>query len=520
MSGELINFRSDSSNAVRQWLLSNMHTPLTNDVRRKPLERDSMDPSTRNEEEKQDAEHNSVISKTEQCIATVCRPRSKQLPTQLETTLEYYKNQPGRIDVNAYPTERRWTANDVPLDTLHMRATHCCSSIKPLPCMQRVNESRRSKSFRYPGETMNYISPTRQHKSENASICATSVHHKIADSTDRLYSADSLPLEDCDKHQWETSQVQKHNFRLSSFLRSTQSGSDNCLQRSARMIKAASDIDLQRGGQKTDIMVRRTRSKEPCTKKRVLAHSLSLNLDKFLAVKRESLSSQTDAQELRMYLNDQTIHRGSHRRRSFLPRMCTYVNSDIEETDHGTECASVSDIVNFSPKVTRVPMFVEGRLMDDFRVTYETDSFQVPSIYGQIKVMFQFFNDSKEFQVTILKGSNIAGRKTGTLGVYTKICLMPGKIQLQVGSDKHNARDPVFYEPFIFRISLDELLEREMRIKLYNKPGIFSFTEPIGECSVPLYPYDLTAVTVIWQNLNRCKGQKVSQITFRYNNQK
>lgn len=170
------------------------------------------------------------------------------------------------------------------------------------------------------------------------------------------------------------------------------------------------------------------------------------------------------------------------------------------------------NILKYSPKLTRAPTLLNGRPVDELSILFQSDIFKIPSLYGRIKVIFQFFNDKNDFMVTVLKSSNIAPLQKGTLGVYAKVCLTPGEIQSKTGKRKHDNRNPLFYETFSFRITLSELLNMQMRIRLYNKPGTFSLSEPIGECSVPLHHYDLTAVSVIWQNLNKCKGQMVSSL--------
>jgi hypothetical protein len=217
-----------------------------------------------------------------------------------------------------------------------------------------------------------------------------------------------------------------------------------------------------------------------------------------------------------MSLNDNELRRiKEDRRRSSILRLLCHEQTDSEKEEKGdtssiSDSASEKDILEYSPKVTRSSKFVHSDPIQDFRSTFESsDSIKEPSIYGQIKIMFQYFNEKNELQLTILKGSNIAPWLTGILGIYTKVCLMPGKLQKKIGDDKHDTNNPVFYEPFTFKISLDELLNQELRIKLYSKPGIFSVSEPIGECRVPLYHYDLTAVTVIWLDLSKCKRQKV-----------
>ncbi|WAR21542.1 hypothetical protein MAR_015516 [Mya arenaria] len=228
-------------------------------------------------------------------------------------------------------------------------------------------------------------------------------------------------------------------------------------------------------------------------------------------------SSQSDRQAThdnynrKMSLNDNELRRVNERRRSSLLRLlCMKEEGAREDSDEynssidtAPQNGSIDEMLDYSPKVTR-----SFTLSHNFRSTFETDSLRIPSTYGQIKVMFQFFNEKAALHVTLLKGSNVGCRETGSLRIYAQVCLMPGKQQQRCGEQVHGTTDPVFYEQFVFNAELGTLLDRWLRIKLYNTTSVFARRRPLGECSIPLYPYDLTAVTVIWKNLKKCKRQK------------
>lgn len=291
-------------------------------------------------------------------------------------------------------------------------------------------------------------------------------------------------------------------------------------EKTERMTKASSNIDFQKRSLTKGKKTKSSRSSARSTIS--LTRSWSINLETFRIVKSDSLKTASRENcDRKMSLNDNELRRVSDRRRSSLLRLLCADNmdSDKEEPEdslslEGTE--SVSDIPEYSPKVTRGPKFVNGAPLDDFRSTFEPDTVPNSNKFGQLKIMFQFYNDRKQFIITLLKGANVVQNINGTLGIYAKMCLMPGKKQQQTGRDKHDTHDPVFYETFTFRMTLGELLDRELRIKLYNKPGIFSTSEPIAECYISLYHYDLTAVTVIWQNLHECRRRKVCIIIFTF----
>ena len=243
-----------------------------------------------------------------------------------------------------------------------------------------------------------------------------------------------------------------------------------------------------------------------------LTRSISINLDPF---KVRSSRKHSSDRKLSLANNDE-LERVYERRRSSLIRLLCNAKTDDspEKSDETSSESSVKNISDFSPKVTR-PLFI-GSLrklcnpFEDFRSTFESDSRDIPSIYGQVKIMFQYMTDKKQLEVTLLRGCNMAASTSGNLGIYAKICLLPGKRQRQQSENRHNTHDPTFHDLFCFRFTLDQVLESQLKLKFYDKPGIFSFSVPIGECYVELYNYDLTAVTVLWLNLKRSKGQTVS----------
>ena len=355
---------------------------------------------------------------------------------------------------------------------------------------------------------------------DSESLCGTCGQRKLYGSRDLVGFPETL-VDDSGIHSAVSSPKfnrRQLNLRRTSSCRAPDNLEKQIFQKSATITKARSNLDVQKKSTSRGKRVKRTGSKESNRSTISLTRSWSINLDTFRIVKNDfAKSSNIDTRKLS--LNDNELRRlKDERRRSSILRLLCHEHTDSEkderegkgDTGSLSDTGSEVDILEYSPKVTRATKFVNSDPIQDFRPPFESfDSIKEPSIYGQIKIMFQYFNEKKELQLTILKGSNVASGQTGILGVYTKVCLMPGKLQKKIGDDRHDTHNPVFYEPFTFKMSLDKLLTQELRIKLYNKPGIFSVSEPIGECRVPLYHYDLTAVTVIWLDLNKCKGQKV-----------
>lgn len=293
------------------------------------------------------------------------------------------------------------------------------------------------------------------------------------------------------------------------------------MDRSAKIKKATSNFEIehkQRSGH-SSISSKNSSIRQNNRKKSksvmALSRSMSINTDCFKIVRNDTAKTESFKfnANRKMSLNDNELHRVWVRRGSSLVRlfcMNSRTNSEQEKDFSETESEvrnelSEENLLEYSPKVTRNHNFNPM----DIRSTFETESLRIPSCYGQIKLMFQFFNEKNALHVTLLKGANIGQQKQVNMGIFANVCLMPGKLQKRASKERHNTHDPVMYEMFAFRASLGELLDRQLRIKFYDKPGVFSTTRPIGECLVPLYPYDLTAVTVIWKNLSKCKNQKV-----------
>ena len=106
-------------------------------------------------------------------------------------------------------------------------------------------------------------------------------------------------------------------------------------------------------------------------------------------------------------------------------------------------------------------------------------------------------------------GANIGSSQQGRLGIFATVCLMPRKHNKKSTQGRYNTRDPVFYELFCFKMTLSAVMEKDLRIKFFNRPGIFCKAVPVGECLIKMYDYDMTASNVIWQNLRQCRGQRV-----------
>lgn len=222
-------------------------------------------------------------------------------------------------------------------------------------------------------------------------------------------------------------------------------------------------------------------------------------------------TGSTDSNRMRLpknYSSDENSVSGNSRRldnefRRALYRI-KYNRNDVGAGSMGRfDTDSLNDNISLSSMITQ-----RYKRLNEYNFSAEPCSLNPSNIYGEIKIMFQFFHEENDLHVTLLKATNVAQNQDGALGVYAKVCLMPGEIQKKVRHDKQNTHNPVFCEPFRYRMTLEELFGHQIKVKLYNKPGKFSRSEAIGECSISLRQYDPTAITVIWQNLKESKTRQ------------
>lgn len=237
------------------------------------------------------------------------------------------------------------------------------------------------------------------------------------------------------------------NLRRSSSCKSQISENilDGNNQRSV-MMKASSSIDMrnkviqvERSSQLQISAKKKLKSK---TSKRKSKSTTALNRsmsqpENCSIIRNDSTKSDRETSKeyrRKMSLNDNELRRVRERRRSSLLRLlcidhASEGHDDIQSSvDSANPYESIDDWVE-SPKVTRSLKINTA----DFRSTFEAESIRIPSEYGQVKVMFQFFNEKRALHVTLLKGANVGCLEKGRLNIHASVCLMPGKFQRQTG---------------------------------------------------------------------------------------
>ena len=237
-----------------------------------------------------------------------------------------------------------------------------------------------------------------------------------------------------------------------------------------------------------------------------------------LAIPKDNEDECDSKQESEGTQNDENRRSTRRRRSSILSLICLDKDnssgcSDRSDDDGSAEKQNVDETDDET--VSRGTQYVE-KLYKGVPIGGLASMFEMyknSSEWGSVKVRFQYFNNSRRFQVSLIRAKNVGRGKEDKLQLYVKVCLMPGKIQKQTGQGYHETHNPTFYESFNFkRLKLGEIVEKRLKIKFYNKLGFLTKSESLGEVIIPLFNYDLTADTITWLHLRRCRGQKVGTI--------
>lgn len=139
-----------------------------------------------------------------------------------------------------------------------------------------------------------------------------------------------------------------------------------------------------------------------------------------------------------------------------------------------------------------------------FGKTQNQNSGQIFAPFGELKFSFQFLAASQQLKVTLIKAENLGGqsRDSQTVNSYVKTYLMPGKVQKQATNVVKRTKYPVYNQDLYFHnMSLDELHNMALRLKIFSKGYNLKMQEFIGEVTMPLDGYDLLVDNRVWKDL-------------------
>ncbi|XP_052792133.1 synaptotagmin-17-like [Mya arenaria] len=131
--------------------------------------------------------------------------------------------------------------------------------------------------------------------------------------------------------------------------------------------------------------------------------------------------------------------------------------------------------------------------------------------YGELKFSFQYLAASKQLKLTLIKAENLGGqiKQDRMFNCFSKIYLMPGKLQKQTSAVVKKTRDPVFDQELYFHnITIEELHGMSLVIKVFSKSTNFKPNEFIGKVCIPLDNYDVMIENRIWKDLELSKERE------------
>ncbi|KAL3891382.1 hypothetical protein ACJMK2_003644 [Sinanodonta woodiana] len=136
------------------------------------------------------------------------------------------------------------------------------------------------------------------------------------------------------------------------------------------------------------------------------------------------------------------------------------------------------------------------------RETPQVDNTYAP--HGELKFSFQYLAASKQLKVCLIRAENLGNENITdfSMNSFATLYLMPAKLQKQSGIVVKCTKNPNFNQTFYFQqLTLEELHNMVLRIKLFNKCHNLKLAEFIGEVSIPLDGYDLLQESRMWKDL-------------------
>lgn len=160
-----------------------------------------------------------------------------------------------------------------------------------------------------------------------------------------------------------------------------------------------------------------------------------------------------------------------------------------------------ADKENISDDESQKP---RSRSFHAFGKTQTQNSGQIFAPFGELKFSFQYLAASQQLKVTLIKAENLGGqsRDSQTVNSFIKTYLMPGKVQKQASNVVKRTKYPVYNQDLYFHnMSLDELHNMALRLKIFSKGYNLKMQEFIGEVTMPLDGYDLLVDNRVWKDL-------------------
>lgn len=123
----------------------------------------------------------------------------------------------------------------------------------------------------------------------------------------------------------------------------------------------------------------------------------------------------------------------------------------------------------------------------------------------ELSFKFQFLIISERLKVTLVKAANLFDGEPSASDMitYAKVCLMPCKTQIQTSDFVKGSSNPEFNNIMFFNgFSLQEMHQMSLRITLYGRREKDSQYKNLGEVTVSLEDFDLTAENSLNEYVN------------------
>ena len=137
----------------------------------------------------------------------------------------------------------------------------------------------------------------------------------------------------------------------------------------------------------------------------------------------------------------------------------------------------------------------------------ETDNDLPPGNNGRVYFNLEYLAQSEKLVVTVdrirnLLGRNAAASQSSSCDPFIRLYLLPDEKRYLQSKMKRKTRHPVFKETFIFTMSYNLLIERTLRITVFDVDR-FMRQNIIGHALYPLSDLDVTMVTEVSRDVEK-----------------
>lgn len=155
--------------------------------------------------------------------------------------------------------------------------------------------------------------------------------------------------------------------------------------------------------------------------------------------------------------------------------------------------------------------FLKPELYNDVDSDYDLDEDLPPGNIGRVWFNLEYDAESEKLIVTVEKIRNLPGRQQrGSLSLaagsscdpFMRLYLLPDEKRYLQSKMKRKTKNPNFNETFMFTMSYNLLIERTLRITIFDVDRFMRQTI-IGHVLYPLGELDITSLTKEWKDVEK-----------------